>query len=70
MDEVAYIRARKNKGATVTFHHDALGNHWAVIKSGWIFQKRKRVDLQRGQFFALTSRSQAAKSSMPQRGSE
>jgi hypothetical protein len=29
------------------------GNYWAVVKHGWIFKTRRRVELDREQYFKL-----------------
>ena len=54
MDAVTYVLARTKEGDSVSLQHDVFGNYWAVIKRGWVFKSRHRVDLDREQFFTLS----------------
>jgi hypothetical protein len=53
MDSVAFVLSRLREGDRVALRYDAYGNHWAVLKRGWLVPRRERVELDRQQYDGL-----------------
>lgn len=53
MDAVSYVLSRQRQGDSIALKRDVFGNYWAVVKHGWIFKTRRRVELDREQYFKL-----------------
>ena len=63
MDAVSYVLARKSQGDSIALKRDVFGNYWAVVKQGWLIKRRRRVELDREQYYQLSddvSRGQMA----------
>ena len=54
MDAVTYVLARKSRGDSIALKRDVFGNYWAVVKNGWLFKTRRRVELDREQYYRLS----------------
>lgn len=54
MDAVTYVLARKSRGDSIALKRDVFGNYWAVVKQGWLFKRRRRVELDREQYYRLS----------------
>jgi hypothetical protein len=42
-DPLAYVLARRQRGARVRLYTDVYGNHGAVVSTGWLRRRRVRV---------------------------
>lgn len=61
MDAVTYVMARKSQGDSVALKRDVFGNYWAVVKHGWLFKTRHRVELDRDEYYRLSTVSRGAR---------
>ena len=61
MDAASQVLARRQNGEKIALCRDAYGNHWAELKSGWLFPKRARVELTFEQYNRVGQTMSAAK---------